>query len=234
MMELAASRGYDATSIKSVCALAGVSRRTFYDVFGTSRRAPKEACFLAACDFVVARAVQRVKLAYRCERDPERRLYRAFEQFAYEVANEPGTARAMLVDAPGAGPAALARLERARHVFERMISAGTADASSGATLPHTVAKGIVGGLERVARVQMAALTSSLQRLMSSADGLPAMTPAAARCWPGSQELKLAAGGQVREASARTRACAFSVPRRRSRRRRATLISVRPGSPGSPR
>jgi AcrR family transcriptional regulator len=168
-MELVASRGYDATSIKSVCALAGVSRRTFYDVFGAGRRPPKEACFLAACDFVVARAVQGIKVACRTERDPERRLYRAFEQFGYEVANGPGTARAMLVEAPGAGPAALARLERARHVFEQMISAGTADASSGATLPHTVAKGIVGGLERVARVHL--LNGSIDELPAAAQEL---------------------------------------------------------------
>jgi AcrR family transcriptional regulator len=169
MMEIVASRGYDATSIKSVCALAGVSRRTFYDLFGTGRRPPKEACFLAACDFVVARAAQRIKLAYRSERDPQRRLSRAFDQFAHELANDQGTARAVLVEAPGAGPAALARLERARHLFERMISASTADPSSGATLPRTVAKGIVGGLERVARVHL--LSGRIDELPAAAQEL---------------------------------------------------------------
>ncbi|HWY90926.1 MAG TPA: helix-turn-helix domain-containing protein, partial [Solirubrobacteraceae bacterium] len=44
MVEIAATRGYQATTIKAISALAGVSRQTFYDLFG----ADKEACFLGA------------------------------------------------------------------------------------------------------------------------------------------------------------------------------------------
>jgi AcrR family transcriptional regulator len=172
-VEIVASKGYRATSVKSVCALAGVSRRTFYDLFGTSRGSPKEACFLAAHDYVVARAVERIKLAYRGEQDPRRRLWRAFEQFAREAASEHRVARVVLVEAPGAGPAALAHVERARHVFERMVSASTTDQSSGAALPSTVARGIVGGVERVVRVHL--LSGRLDELPAVAEELSRWT-----------------------------------------------------------
>jgi AcrR family transcriptional regulator len=169
MVEVIAAEGYGATSVKSVCALAGVSRRTFYDLFGTSRRNPKEACFLAALDFMVARAVERIKLAYRHEPDPQRRLCRAFEQFARELENEPGMARVALVEALGAGPAALAGIERARRMFEQMISASMVDRSSGATLPPSVARGIVGGVERVAGVHL--LSGSIENFRAAAEEL---------------------------------------------------------------
>src|SRR5690348_8874337 len=49
MVQAVAGDGYDALSVRQVIALAGVSRRSFYEQF-----ASKEACFLATFD-VVAR-----------------------------------------------------------------------------------------------------------------------------------------------------------------------------------
>ena len=77
-VEVTAAVGYEAMTIKAVCALAGVSRRTFYDLFGAAGPSPgaagpspKEACFLAAYDFAVGRAAGRINRAYRAEHDPE-------------------------------------------------------------------------------------------------------------------------------------------------------------------
>src|ERR1700736_2707263 len=56
MVEIVATRGYRATTIKAVCALAGVSRQTFYDLFGSN----KQACFLGAYDHVVRRAAEQI------------------------------------------------------------------------------------------------------------------------------------------------------------------------------
>ncbi len=152
MVELAATEGYPATTVKAVCALAGVSRRTFYDQFvATGPCGAKEACFLGAYDFVVGRAAERINLAYRAERDPERRLCRAFEQFAREAAEEPRTARVALVEVLGAGLAALARMQRTRLIFEQMIAASFSESSAGAALPAPLVKGIVCGVERITR-----------------------------------------------------------------------------------
>src|ERR1700719_1088679 len=57
MVEIAATRGYRATTIKAVCGLAGVSRQTFYDLFGAN----KQSCFLGAYDHVVSRTAERIK-----------------------------------------------------------------------------------------------------------------------------------------------------------------------------
>jgi AcrR family transcriptional regulator len=167
IVEIAATHGYPATTIKAVCALAGVSRQTFYDLFG----ADKEACFLGAYDYVVERAVERINLAYCGEEDPERRLCRAFEQFALEAASEPQAARFALVETFGAGQAAFARMDRGREMFEVMIAASISSPSRGVTLSPTIAKGIVGGVERVSRVYL--LAGKIDELSATADELSA-------------------------------------------------------------
>ena len=131
MVEIAATRGYPATTIKAICALAGVSRQTFYDLFG----ADKEACFLGAYDYVVARAVERIRLAYRGENNAERRMCRAFEQFASEVVGEPQAARFVLLEPFAAGRAAFARMGRGREMFEGLIAASFSEAPNGVTVP---------------------------------------------------------------------------------------------------
>jgi AcrR family transcriptional regulator len=167
MVEIAVSHGYQATTIKAVSALAGVSRQTFYDLFG----ADKEACFLGAYDYVVARARERISLAYRGENDPERRLCRAFEQFVWEIASEPRAARFALLEPFAAGSAAFARMDRGREMFEGLIAASISNPSRGVTLSPTIAKGIVGGVERVARVYL--LAGKIDELSATADELSA-------------------------------------------------------------
>jgi AcrR family transcriptional regulator len=167
MVEIAATRGYQATTIKALCALAGVSRRTFYDLFGSDR----EACFLGAYDYVVARSGERISLAYRGEDDPERRLCRAFEQFAWEAASEPRAAWFALLEPFAAGQAAFARMDRGREMFEDLIAASISSPSRGITLSPTIAKGIVGGVERVSRVYL--VDGKLGELAATADELSA-------------------------------------------------------------
>jgi AcrR family transcriptional regulator len=143
--------GYQKTTAREVCRLAGVSERAFYELFDN-----KQGCFLASYDTIVSRAVERINLAYRGEEDLERRLCRAFEQFALEAASEPQAARFALVETLGAGRAALARMDRGRETFEGMIAASISNPSRGVTLSPTIAKGIVGGVERVSRVYLLA------------------------------------------------------------------------------
>jgi AcrR family transcriptional regulator len=167
MVEVAATHGYTATTIKAVSSLAGVSRQTFYDLFG----ADKEACFLGAHDHVVGRAAARVKLAYCEQEDPERRLSRAFEQFAWEAASDPQAARFALLEPFSAGPAALARMDRGREIFEGLIVASIGDACRGATLSPTIASGIVGGVEWISRMYL--VGGRIDDLSTKADELAA-------------------------------------------------------------
>ncbi|HEY5046019.1 MAG TPA: TetR/AcrR family transcriptional regulator [Solirubrobacteraceae bacterium] len=165
MVEIAASGSYQTTTIKAVCALAGVSRQTFYDLFG----ADKEECFLGAYDYVVDRAMKRIALAYRREQDPERRLCRAFAQFGREVANEPEAARVALVEALGGGPTAVARMRRTRLISEQLIGASFSEAPDGVALPPLILRGIVCGVERITRRRL--LAGDVKELPALADEL---------------------------------------------------------------
>jgi AcrR family transcriptional regulator len=166
-VEIAATPGYHATTIKAICSLAGVSRQTFYDIFGTD----KQACLLGAYDYVVGRAVESVNLAYLDEENPERRLTRALEQFALEAASEPAAARFALLEMLGAGPAAFARMDRGRAMFEAMIRSSLNERAGGETLSPTISKGIVGGVERVTRLYL--LAGRIGELPAKADELTA-------------------------------------------------------------
>src|SRR4030081_1043824 len=55
-----AASGYHGTSVKQVIALAGVSRRSFYEQF-----ANKEECLLATFDLLAGNAVSQAGEAYR-------------------------------------------------------------------------------------------------------------------------------------------------------------------------
>jgi AcrR family transcriptional regulator len=156
MLEITATGGYQAATIKAVAELAGVSRRTFYNFFPASLDLPhpKEACFLGAYDHTVDRAVERITAAYDSEDEPRRGLCRAFEQFALEVISRPQVARFALMETFSAGPAALERMERVRQRFEKMIVASIPPTVEGEVLSPTIAKGIVGGIERITRVYL--------------------------------------------------------------------------------
>jgi AcrR family transcriptional regulator/2-hydroxychromene-2-carboxylate isomerase len=164
MIEAVARHGYQKTTAREVCLLAGVSERAFYELFDK-----KEGCFLATYDYVVGHAAERISLSYRGEEDPEHRLCRAFEQFALEAASEPQAARFVLLEPFAAGPAAFARMDRGREMFEGLIAASISNPSRGVTLSPTIAKGIVGGVERVSRVYL--LAGKLDELSATAGEL---------------------------------------------------------------
>ena len=150
MIEVAGSeRGYRDANIRLLSELAGVSRQTFYDRFGTV-----EACFLASYDFIVRRAVKRLDVAYAREGDWRARLGGAFLGLAALSVAEPKAARLVLVEAPVAGPRAVSRVEQTRTAFERILCASFNE--EGVRLPPLVARGIVGGMERIMRQRVLA------------------------------------------------------------------------------
>src|ERR1017187_2978297 len=162
MIEVAGSEGgYSAANIKLLSALAGVSRRTFYERFGTL-----EACFLATYEYVVSRAARHVRVAFRSEDAWEAKLRAAFNAYASEVVSEPKAARVALVEVLGAGPAALEERDRGMQVFEHMISSSVRDGADGIELPRLVAHAIAGGVERITRLRL---------LHGGIEGLPAIT-----------------------------------------------------------
>jgi AcrR family transcriptional regulator len=164
MIEEVAERGYADATVARLVALAGVSKRTFYELFGT-----KEAYFLATYDAIVGNAIRRIGVAYRSEGDWLARLRAGFAAYAAEVAHEPKAARLVLVEVLGAGPAALARMRHTRLIFEEMVRVSLAEAPDSVTVPPLIAKGIACGVERVTRQWL--LADALDELPARMDEL---------------------------------------------------------------
>src|SRR5580693_10182605 len=99
MIEAVHRQGYKATTVAHVIALAGVSRRAFYEQF-----ANKEDCFLATYDIAVARAKKRMLQAWMGERGWANRLYAATQVFLEGIAGDPRGANLVLAESIGIGP----------------------------------------------------------------------------------------------------------------------------------
>jgi AcrR family transcriptional regulator len=152
MVEAVATDGYEGTRVKQVIALAGVSRRAFYEQF-----ANKEECFLATFDLIAARAVKRTNEAYLAtEGALENRLRAALEEFAEEIRSGSKGAGRVIVEAQTAGAAGLLHLRRATATFEQMLFSSFANAPEVGALPIPVVRGIVGGLHEVTSIRLRA------------------------------------------------------------------------------
>jgi AcrR family transcriptional regulator len=149
MIESVSQRGYHATTVAHVIALAGVSRRAFYELF-----ANKEECFLSTYDIVVARARKRVLDAWTEERGWANRLHAGCKALLDDVAEQPKGPRLVLVDALGVGPSARERMQLAGIMFERLVGGAFQAAPDGVGFPGLTARGIVGGVRHTVFTRM--------------------------------------------------------------------------------
>jgi AcrR family transcriptional regulator len=142
MIEAVASSGYERTSVKQVVALAGVSRRSFYEQF-----ANKQECFLATYDVIATRGAGRVSAAYRAaDGDVHERLRAAFGELGQAIGTNWKSASLVMLEAPKVGSPALLRLRRASATFEQMLGSCFEQTGDAGPLPGPVIRGIAGGL----------------------------------------------------------------------------------------
>jgi AcrR family transcriptional regulator len=109
-----ASKGYAATRVADITEYAGVSRKTFYELF-----TDKEDCFLAAYDAITALLMDRMArgLAAVVEDTWEVQVSALLGEFLRFLAAEPAFARMCIVEVLGSGPAGLARRDAAIEAF---------------------------------------------------------------------------------------------------------------------
>jgi AcrR family transcriptional regulator len=151
MIEACARKGYAATTAAEITALAGVSKKTLYQHFGS-----KDSCFLATYDLIVHAAVARISAAYRGdssdgEHDPAAALCRAFDAFATELVERQAASRVALVDVLALAPSAIDRIERAEATFITMIAGSLAQGPGGIVVPGGIVRALIGGVWSVAR-----------------------------------------------------------------------------------
>jgi AcrR family transcriptional regulator len=113
MANVVASKGYAASRVADVTHYAGVSRKTFYELFSD-----KEDCFLAAYDAITALLMQRMQQALeRTEGKWEEQVRALVDAFLGFLAAEPSFARMCIVEVLGSGPRGLARRDAAIEAF---------------------------------------------------------------------------------------------------------------------
>ena len=144
----ACEEGVATVTIASVVERAGVSRRTFYEIFDDC-----EDCLLAALEDTLARASRRVLQAYEAQQGAWRTRIRAGLVALLVLFDEqPQLARLLVVEWLAAGTRAL---ERRREVLERLVSAvdegrgARAAGNGGSAVPQLTAEGVVGGVASV-------------------------------------------------------------------------------------
>jgi AcrR family transcriptional regulator len=148
MIEAVWRRGYRNAAVADVLALAGVSRRAFYEHF-----ANKEACFLATFDIVVARERRRLIDAWENEHGWSNRMHAACKSLLAGTARDPKGARLVLIEAHAVQSSAEERMHLAAATFERLIATAYS-LTPDRRLGPSAAKAIAGGLRHVILIRL--------------------------------------------------------------------------------
>jgi AcrR family transcriptional regulator/DNA-binding MarR family transcriptional regulator len=148
MIEVASEKGLVEATVGRVVDRAGVSRRTFYEIFED-----REQCFLSALDTAIASASDRVLETYVPDRDWRERVRRALVALLAFLEDEPGMGRLLVVESLGAGPQAL---ECRSRVLAQLIAAvdSARSESNGSGPPSLTAEGVVGAALSVIHARM--------------------------------------------------------------------------------
>jgi AcrR family transcriptional regulator/DNA-binding PadR family transcriptional regulator len=132
--------GFQGMAVRKVAERAGVSSKTFYDLFSD-----REDCFLAAFDHGVEELLARVRPAYESERDWTARIRGGLEVLLGSLESEPALRRLVFVEALGAGPRVLERRAEVLGQLAGVVDEGRVGMEAGDKLPPLTAEGVVGG-----------------------------------------------------------------------------------------
>ncbi len=149
MVEVARERGVGAVTVAHVVTRAGVSRRTFYELFED-----REACFLAAFDQAVERAAVRVLPAFDAGGSWRERVRGGLGALLEFVEDEPGLGALCVVDALGAGPLALERRAQVVGALIDVVDGGRREARGSARPTRLTAECVVGAVLAVLHARL--------------------------------------------------------------------------------
>jgi AcrR family transcriptional regulator len=144
MIEVVSERGYPETRVVDVIGVAGVSRKTFYELFES-----KEDCFLAAYDVLLENLLGDATEAFESKAGQPwaERVSASLETLLEHLAGHPEEARFAIVEVLAAGPKALARRDAALRQFSGFLESGRSESS--VELPGITAIAIVGGINEL-------------------------------------------------------------------------------------
>jgi AcrR family transcriptional regulator len=179
LFEVSAERGAGNVAVAHIVERAGVSRRTFYELF-----ADREECFLAGFDDALARASRFALADYDPSARWAERCRTALAGLLSFLDVERGAGQLLVVGSLGAGSRALERRQSVLAQIITVVDQGRGETKAGHELPPLTAEGVVGGALSVLHTRLldddhGALQELTGPLMSMIV-LPYLGPAAAR------------------------------------------------------
>lgn len=183
VVEVFAEVGSEDASVGRICKRAGVSRRTFYDLFED-----REECLLAAVDASIERISRPVLSAYEAQGDWLERLRNALVAMLWQFDADPDFARVCVIEASKGGPRVSDKRARISAALVAAVEEGRGKSRSGIEPPPLTGQGVVGGALSVIHARMLEVTKDGdQRPLSELAGSlmamivhPYLGPAAAR------------------------------------------------------
>jgi AcrR family transcriptional regulator len=155
--ETIVDRGLDGASVGAICQRAGMSRRTFYELFED-----REACFLAAFELAIDRVADSVVESYEHDRRAagsygwRERVRMALTALLECFDAEPGLARLCVVETLKAGPAVLERRRQVLELLGAVVDEGRREARRGNSPVPLAAEAVVGGVLSVIHARLLA------------------------------------------------------------------------------
>jgi AcrR family transcriptional regulator len=147
--EVVAGRGAGGATVAHIVARAGVSRRTFYELF-----ADREECFLAAFDAAVERAGARVVPVFAGSGSWQERVRAGLVAGLGFLDEEPELGALCVVHALGAGPRALERRAAVVRGLVDAVEQGAGVVRGGRMPGRLVAEGVVGAVLAVLHTRL--------------------------------------------------------------------------------
>jgi AcrR family transcriptional regulator len=163
MVELVGKHGYAETNVNQVLDRAGVSRKTFYELF-----ASKDDCLLAIYDDAAQCLRRVVQHAYEHGVTPQERIDAALDVLLEWAVAEPGLARLCLLEVPTSGLAGQRRLTSTLS----WLSSVMADILGDLDVPELMPELIVGGIHQMV----------VHRLVNDTAELPSLATDLSEVW----------------------------------------------------
>lgn len=144
MIEVVSERGYPETRVVDVIGVAGVSRKTFYELFDS-----KEDCFLAAYDVLVGNLLSDTANGFESQPGAPWavRITAGMQALLEHLAEHPDEARFAIVEVLAAGPKALARRDAALRQFTGFLESGRSETT--VELPGITSLSVAGGINEL-------------------------------------------------------------------------------------
>jgi AcrR family transcriptional regulator len=149
-VELLASHELEEARVGDICKRAGVSRRTFYEIFDGH-----EACFLAALDASLQWLSDELREVYTLDGGWQERMRRTLATLLETLDANPGMARMWVIQTLRSGPAVLARRAAVLEKLAEALDEGRRARTLATSPPPLTARGIVGGALSVIHAQLA-------------------------------------------------------------------------------